>query len=299
MPNPPIIGFHIEPTNICTLKCSGCARTRFIENWPNHWKNHSIDTNELMQFLDIDLAGIDIFLCGNYGDPIYHPDFIGFVSAFKKRGANIIIGTNGSYKTKTWWKELCDVLSPQDTVVFSVDGMPDNFTQYRVNGDWPSIEVGIHTCVENGINTTWKYIPFSFNVDDIERARELSQQLGMKKFWLDPSDRFDDQTQHLMPMPTLVGERLVAQSLQHNTVDPECAQGDTFFITAQGHFTPCCFVADHRFYFKTEFGKLKSEYDIRTRSFSQIYNQPSVVNFYQNIPSSPPAVCKFNCPGKK
>jgi hypothetical protein len=52
-----ITGFHIEPTNICTLKCAGCARTKFIDQWPQHWKNHSIDIEKLLKFIDIELVG--------------------------------------------------------------------------------------------------------------------------------------------------------------------------------------------------------------------------------------------------
>ena len=133
-----INGFHIELTNICTLKCSGCARTQFINIFPQHWKNHNINVNSLMNFLDCDLTNIDIILCGNYGDPIYHPDFHNIISQFKSRGAILKIVTNGSYKNKQWWEQTVEILTAQDTITFSVDGLPENFTTYRVNADWKS-----------------------------------------------------------------------------------------------------------------------------------------------------------------
>jgi hypothetical protein len=40
-------GFHIEPTNICTLKCPRCARTKFIEKFPQKWKNSNLDLQDL------------------------------------------------------------------------------------------------------------------------------------------------------------------------------------------------------------------------------------------------------------
>jgi organic radical activating enzyme len=104
-----IAGFHIEPTIICTLKCEGCARTRFIDQWPQHWHNHSVDIDQLLRFLDIDLSTKTINLCGNYGDPIYHPDFINLVTGLKSRGAVISITTNGSYKKQQWWEDLVDI----------------------------------------------------------------------------------------------------------------------------------------------------------------------------------------------
>ena len=85
-----ITGFHIEPTNICTLKCEGCARTRFIDQWPQHWHNHSLDIDQLLNFLDVDLSTKTIKLCGNYGDPIYHPDFINFVKKNQRNWSNVV-----------------------------------------------------------------------------------------------------------------------------------------------------------------------------------------------------------------
>ena len=82
-------GFHIEPTNICTLQCPGCSRTQFIKQWPQHWSNHSLDIDSLFNFLDIDLHNKKIILSGNYGDPIYHPDILTLVKELNKKSYNI------------------------------------------------------------------------------------------------------------------------------------------------------------------------------------------------------------------
>ena len=35
-------GLHIEPTNMCTLKCPRCSRTEFIETFkPKDWDNNN------------------------------------------------------------------------------------------------------------------------------------------------------------------------------------------------------------------------------------------------------------------
>ena len=105
--NPVVQGIHLEPTNICTLKCPGCPRTRFINQWPKNWKNHSIDTHALLRFLDIELSGVKISLCGNYGDPIYHPDLAGLVRGLKNRGAAISIVTNGGHRHRHCYGQPC------------------------------------------------------------------------------------------------------------------------------------------------------------------------------------------------
>jgi organic radical activating enzyme len=297
-----LAGLHIEPTNICTLKCPGCARTRFINQWPQHWKNHSLDIDHLLKFLDINLTGLKISLCGNYGDPIYHPDLVDFVTKLKQRGSIISIVTNGSYRTKDWWKALTSVLTSVDCITFSVDGIPTNFTQYRINADWDTIKQGMEITAESACQTEWKYIPFLFNSTDIESAQQLSQQLGINRFFVDPSDRFDKETEFLRPNNTLLGPRHDAQMLWKSTttsniskVAPKCVNKKEHFITADGYYSPCCFVADHRFYYKTQFGKQKNQFDIQKQSISQLLTEPAVVEFYQNLSIQPG--CQYNCPG--
>jgi organic radical activating enzyme len=297
-----LVGLHIEPTNICTLKCSGCARTRFINQWPQHWKNHSLDIDHLLKFLDIDLTGLKILLCGNYGDPIYHPNFVEFVTKLKQRGSIISIVTNGSYRTTDWWKALTSVLTSDDRITFSVDGVPTNFTQYRINADWDTIKQGMEISVESACQTEWKYIPFSFNSADIESAEHISQQLGIDHFFVDPSDRFDEETEFLKPNDNLLGTRYNPQVLWKSSqttslkkVAPQCDNGKEHFITADGYYSPCCFIADYRFYYKTTFGKQKKMYNIQEHSISQLLETPAVVEFYQNLEQH--TGCQFNCPG--
>jgi molybdenum cofactor biosynthesis enzyme MoaA len=230
----------------------------------------------------------------------YHPDFIELVTRLKDRGAVISIVTNGSYKKQQWWEELVNVLTPTDTVTFSVDGIPTNFTQYRANADWESILEGMRVVAKSVCNSVWKYIPFSFNQNNITEASNLCNQIGIKHFQVDPSDRFDEQTADLKPDTTLLGIRYVAQAEWKSdrtniiTVDPKCNRGCEHFITAEGYYSPCCFLADHRFYYKTPFSKHKSQYDIRQQTLSQILQQPATVKFYQTLDQQPG--CQYNCP---
>jgi MoaA/NifB/PqqE/SkfB family radical SAM enzyme len=294
-----ISGFHIEPTNICTLKCSGCARTRFIDQWPQHWKNHSINIDELFKFIDIDLNSKKIYLCGNYGDPIYHPEFIELVIGLKSRGAIVSIVTNGSYKKQEWWEQLVCNLTAADTITFSVDGTPENFTKYRINADWESIRVGMDVVANAHCNSSWKYIPFSFNQTNIEQVEKLSQDIGIKKFHVELSDRFDEQTQDLMPDRSLIGRKYNNQiewksNNNTSTIDPKCHQGQEHFITANGYYAPCCYLSDYRFYYKIPFGKNKKQYNIREHTFTEILQQPQTVEFYRTLDQQPG--CQYNCP---
>lgn len=292
-------GFHIEPTNICTLKCPGCARTRFIQDWPQHWANCNLDIDQVLNFLDVDLTGKYVLLCGNYGDPIYHPDFHQFVQGLKQRQARIEIITNGSYRTQEWWRSLVDLLDAQDTITFSIDGLPENFTEYRINADWDSIKLGIDICTQSKVKTVWKYIPFAYNQIDIATAQQLSQDLGFDEFKLDPSDRFDEATLVYKPADELIGSRLPAnqgwkQGQPITDIKPKCDNNTQHFISAAGYYTPCCFLADFRFYYKTDFGLKRDQYKINSTTLSAILTQPKVVDFYNNLAQH--SGCQYNCP---
>lgn len=296
---PTVSGFHIEPTNICTLKCPGCARTQLINQWPQQWKNHSLDIDLTLKFLDIDLTNKQVLLCGNYGDPIYHPEFIEFVQKFKARGAILSIVTNGSYRTSEWWQELVNTLTDQDQITFSIDGLPATFTQYRINANWESIQTGISIAVNSKVQTQWKYIPFAYNQTDIADAEKLSNSLGIDQFSVWSSDRFDETTNYLKPDDEFLGTKYNAQSnwksTQQGTVNPKCQNNNEHYITATGHYIPCCYIGDHRFYYKTQFGKNKKEYSIADQTLSQLLTAPTVVEFYQTVGNQPG--CQFNCPG--
>ena len=293
-----IVGFHIEPTNICTLKCPGCSRTRFIDQWPQHWKNHSIDIDQLHQFLDIELRNKTLSLCGNYGDPIYHPEFHELVKSLKHRGAHLTIITNGSYRSTAWWEQTVSILDSNDTVIFSVDGLPENFTEYRINADWQSIHQAMLICASGHCRTVWKCIPFAFNENNISEIQNISEQIGIDLFFLDPSDRFDNQTQKYQPQNGNLGAKYQSKQSWNPTsaqlINPQCANNKNHYISAEGYYSPCCYVADHRFYYKTEFGKNRKSYNIADYSLTQILTRPAVVEFYNDLTTKP--VCQYNCP---
>ena len=294
-----IQGFHIELTNMCTLKCPGCARTQFIKQWPQHWQNHNLNIDDLFNFLDVDLNNKVISLCGNLGDPIYHPQIIEIVQEFKIRNAIISMKTNGSYKSQNWWQKICTVLDKNDEIIFGIDGLPDTFTKYRINADWKSIETAIKVVAEHSVAGKWQFIPFAYNEHQIKQAEELAKQLGMDDFIMRRSDRFDDSTRDFQPVNVeLLGFRYEKQHKFKNgeflKVNPKCANKIAHYISANGFYSPCCYIADHRFYYKTQFGKDKKHYNINNTTITQLLTKPEVVDFYNNLQNT--SACQYNCP---
>ena len=207
--------------------------------------------------------------------------------------------TNGSYKTPAWWRDLTARMDTDDEIVFSIDGLPNNFQEYRINADWNSIRTAIEICVESGLNTVWKFIPFAYNERDIETAANFSRELGMTQFQIDPSARFDEVTKRYQPAAHLISSTKILQDDfkkgQALEIDPKCMHGHQHFVSAEGYYSPCCFVADHRFYYKTQFAQNKTEYSITKSTLSQLLQRAPVVDFYHSITSTAPKVCQFSC----
>lgn len=298
-----VAGFHLELTNKCMLKCSACARTTFINKFGiKNWQNNDLDLDNLKKFIDIDLTDIKFSLCGNLGDPIYYPQLFDLLKWLKSKSAIISLVTNGSYKKHEWWTELVSILDSCDTIVFSVDGTPENFINYRVNADWKSIEVGMQVAAASEVITVWKYIPFSFNEHTIEQARTVASELGIDSFVIDPSDRWQENDP-LKPVNTQFNGLRTESIINWKThkidrknydIDPKCLNdNDQHYISAAGYYMPCCYAGDWRFYYSSEFYKNQKEFDISTTTISNILN---TTEFFSTLLEKKPNYCTFNCP---
>lgn len=292
-------GLHIEPTNMCTLKCPRCSRTEFIEQFPNRWKNQNLNLEHLKNFLDIDLKNKKILLCGNYGDAIYYNRLFELVEYFKINGSHIKLATNGSYKSIEWWETLSQLLDENDEVVFGIDGTPDNFKTYRINADWASINNGINVLRQGSVNLSWQYILFSYNQNNVEQAKLLAHDLGFDKFFVLDSTRWDNGTEWLTP--TKINE--ISQSKiswkkkqsVDNKIDPMCKNTNgSHYISADGFYTPCCLAAEHRWYYKTEFYKNRDLYDISKTTITEVLI--NLKDFYSTLEDAKLNYCTFNCP---
>ena len=293
-----IKGLHIEPTNMCTLKCPRCSRTEFIDQFPNKWENKNLNLDHLKTFLDIDLKDKTISLCGNYGDSIYYDQLFDMVSYFKSHGAHIKLATNGSYRTKEWWEILAQLLDEKDEVVFAIDGTPSNFKTYRINADWASISVGIKSLRQGSVKLVWQYILFSYNQNDIEQTRILANDLGFDRFFVLDSERWDYGTEWLTPTKiNALSQSKISWKKQNDDlrVDPYCKNtNSSHYISADGFYTPCCWTAEHRWYYKTEFYKNRDLYDISKTTITKVLDH--LKDFYSTLEDAKLNYCTFNCP---
>jgi organic radical activating enzyme len=298
------INWHIEPTSKCILECTLCDRTWFYEKFKKRLK-HEINIDCIINFFKG--YSPNIFMCGNNGDPIYHSKFHKLCDSLKNINCNITLVTNGSGKNIKWWQNLCSILSINDSIIFSIDGLKDTNHLYRKNAKWDSIIDAINVVTKSQIQTTWKFIIFKHNQHQIKEAKELSQKLGIKNFQLEKSDRW--WKQDLMP-----DEKYVDMSYKHQIavtrgqdkptiIKQKCMSitngepNKNLYIDSEGNFYPCCWMGSYAFRYKNIFSPKLKKYNIKDNTIDQILNDKMVKQFFESTKSYETAdkCCKIYC----
>ena len=271
--NWPLEHWHIELCSKCSLKCSRCSRQEVPEGLLNRdlslqWFKENF-TGKLLTEVK------KITFCGDDGDPIYAKDLLEILKWFRTKNNKVqfVIVTNGSYKTKAWWKQLNSILNEKDHIHFSIDGWDQQSNNlYRVNCNWYSIMLGINALSNSKAFKTWAAIAFKFNENKIDIMKQMAKQLNFDNFQLtlstkfgknyssypkndplQPSDeyvavgRFTRQTDSLSDKVwkdncvDIFAKRYYNENINNKSIVPLCMIGNKgLYINAQGKFYPCC-----------------------------------------------------------
>ncbi len=193
---------QLDVTHRCSLLCPRCARVTTIINGEPAYRTMTKQDISLQTIKDmINEHHFRYFdFTGSFGDCIYHPEFLEIVTLLKSKDIEIKFHTNGSRKSKIWWKQLYEVMDPDyDRVVFGVDGLKDTAHIYRVNIDFDSVIEAIKLGVEYGFKKNqWMFIVFKHNEHQVEQAKEFAKELGID-FLIMKSHRWDGPNDPLMP----------------------------------------------------------------------------------------------------
>ena len=299
--------FHIEISSKCTLRCPRCSR----QEVPDGLVNTELDLeffkrNFTPEFV---LANVEkITFCGDDGDPIYAHDLIPVIQYIKSiKPVEIVIVTNGSHKKVSWWNDLGQCLSKQDSVHFSIDGY-DNASNnlYRVNSDYDSIVAGLTALrAASQCQIVWAAIAFKFNEHHIDTMKKVAKQLGVDRFQLTKSTKFgsvypsygiDDplepskkyiSSSHRFereitaftesgkwePIP-LINNTLFNQTPSRNGITPLCKIGNKgLYIDARGRLFPCCWVAN-RYNHNSDWQQIANNFNLNTRTLADSIIDP-------------------------
>jgi len=299
------ISWHIEPTSKCILECPLCDRTWFYKKFKKRL-THEINIDHLVKFFKGHSP--KILMCGNNGDPIYHSKFHDLCYKLKNINCNLRITTNGSGKKKEWWEKTCSILSAQDSITFSIDGLEDTNHIYRKNAKWQSIIDAIEIVTKHNIQTVWKFIVFKHNQHQIDQAKKLSKVLGIQRFRLEKSDRWWEQD--LMPEEKYVddiykhqiavtkGEDKKITTIKQKCMSTLNGNPDTdLYIDAEGNFYPCCKMGTYAYRYKSIFVPKNKKFNIKDNTIEQILSNKKVKDFFESTKSYETAdkCCKIYC----
>jgi hypothetical protein len=267
------LNLELELTTKCNASCPQCVRNFY--GGPK-WPSLPLISSKL-EFLKDKLGDflheIDgIKLCGTYGDPCVHNEIVEIVKwLVTYPNLNITINTNGGMD-KNHWRDLAKVLSTHGYVTFGIDGLEDTNHLYRKNVDWNILMRNVKNFIDAGGVAAWQFIVFEHNQHQVEQAKELSEKLGFKYFFIKKTIRFINKEHKSVEFNPVVHKNKVYylkpptdekylfkgyqpyKNINLKTVDIECTAKkiNHLYIGADGYVFPCGWLHDRLYGYEPE-----------------------------------------------
>ena len=247
---------HIELTDKCNAACPMCIRTNPKTGKEQPWLLKRELTLE--DFQDIvrpeDLLSLEkINFCGNYGEPLAAKDLIPIIKYVYSNNpeVNIEIASNASTRSEDWWWELLEATHKKPfKIIFGIDGTNQSQNEfYRRNTNFEKIVNNAKFFIENGGHAEWQYLVFKHNEKDIEKAKQMSIDMGFKNFYTVATERFwsGDYSEYVY--------KDEKYRLERSTITPNYKTYDSdkkikcfakawqeAYIDCLGFVTPCCYL---------------------------------------------------------
>lgn len=199
---------ELELTTICTLGCPACPRN-YQKDLKKEWNLGNMPLEKVKWIADNTEFNQYLFV-GCYGDPIYHPDIVEILDYYNGKGKNVFLETNASNTKPELWNRIAELNLSNTHWTFSVDGLEDTNSIYRIRSNWKHITYAMKTLLgmprERRPRTLWKWIEFPYNIHQTDKARELAKELGFDKFearrstrWIPYSRSLPNIEQYLFP----------------------------------------------------------------------------------------------------
>lgn len=122
-------------------------------------------------------------LCGDYGDPMMHPDIehIIYYANLQPEIGHINVATNGGLRTNKFYQVL-GLKYKKLNIVFGIDGTTAEINhKYREGVNFEKAWSNMMSFYENAGRgkCTWQFLVFQWNIDDIENAFKIASELEM------------------------------------------------------------------------------------------------------------------------
>ena len=162
--------FEFNITSFCQAKCASCVRTWTTDEWtPAHYPIERFEeTLKNLSSVKIDM----ITLCGEWGDPMMHPEIEDIIKLCTAKGYRVELMTNGGLRNPSFYKRLAKE-HPKLMLFFCIDGLDhDTNWMYREGVDWQKAWDNMHAWFDNGGKGQWEMLIFTSNQHQLEEARK-------------------------------------------------------------------------------------------------------------------------------
>lgn len=189
-----------EITTRCNASCPQCPRNNYGGKVISTLPLITIDLETAKKFLPIEnMKNLkSVYFCGTYGEPAVNKELVQICEWIKSFGITVGIHTNGGIQNEKWWTDLANVLDENDFVVFGIDGLEDTNHLYRKGVNWNRLVKNATAFIDAGGSAQWDFIAFRHNEHQVEDARNLSVELGFKKFNIKKTSRFINKKHELV-----------------------------------------------------------------------------------------------------
>ena len=190
----PFFTRKIRPLNIdityrCALKCPHCGRQTSFGRYGKKVPGRDLTLEEIDVISDHFKR---ISFCGQYSDPIHHPQFIEILKLCYKKRVWPEIHVASSHKPREWFIEAFKA-HPNAMWIFGIDGMPEESHKYRYNQDGVKLfNIMLESKQYLFHEPHWQYIVFRYNQHNVDKAMKLAADNGLM-FELIKSARWDQE----------------------------------------------------------------------------------------------------------
>lgn len=297
---------HVEASSRCNSHCPMCSRYTADGHIQPNLKEEDLSANIFYKLFTPEFTRqLDhVYFSGVYGDPCLNKLLPEFVNYLIDNGCgSVSIDTNGGYRNEDWWASLA---RPKVMINFALDGT-DNETldRYRIGVIYDKVYANLKAYVAAGGEAQWNFIVFKHNEHQVEAAKKISKELGIKfrlkvtqKFrgkknfkvlvkgnhisTLEPPEQEEFRhsnvgKQEHIPFVSFNFDIKNYTKLNQNKITCKSLERKELYLAANGLLMPCCYLGTHTHDSPGSWNFNKNydttEFDLRLHSVEKILNQ--------------------------
>jgi len=264
--------YGIDIGNVCNLRCPLCPTGTNCNKRKKSFmsfENYKIILDKIKDYAFV----VNLY---NWGEPFLNKDFFKILEYTKKNRVGVLLSSNLNILTDESIDKL--VRLKLDKIVLSIDGASqETYGLYRKGGNFEKVIENLKKIIEKKKELSskqprlvWQYLISKKNEKDIEKAKKIAEELGIKIDFL-----YMRTSQLIRRKGEKINEKLVQEwvsdkfkvsskeSLSTINTKGRCIYPFShLYVNPEGTTSPCCALYDE----KTDFG------NILTQNLKELWN---------------------------